>query len=617
MKKFTLILLSALFLVGMARAADSSCRVRALSVGTAGNEEILVAASRTDMDGKVEFVILSGTENGTFNLILTEEMDVRTAVIASLPSGTHVFYSTEGKTWCATYDKGKLSSPVFVGEGICSGGPLVKENSLILLPLFIPSEGVFLASSADGGKHFSPAGPPVRIPGKNADGNDNPSLILNREGNCKLVCRSCGTAFAWETTSPDDGKTWSTPCKSFENPDLDFSLSALSSGRTLLVKNAKIDNHVYAQPRGLYAYLSEDGGDSWWGGLCLEPSWDGTGPKAFESKDGRIYVTYSSNGRRESSLRLACTTEREIDGSTPWACKTVSRSRKIYSAPLAAKHYDDELAALKAPKTDWADTPLRVATYNIQYPVPQCPWDKRIGPLVKLIRQYDWDLFGAQEPYLPQIEDLMAQLGDTYAWIGSCISGDNSTRTRHFNPIFYRKDRLELLEWDTVYYSESPATPGYGAYSARLMTWAKFRDKLSGKVFYHFNSHLDHRGREAMEISAGILVDCVRKTAAGMPAFLTGDFNSTEDTMVYRIMVDNGFISDSMLAVPHPVNSEFFSMSHYKPMDTVPRNGKHIDHIFYTPDSSRVLSWKLITDSYDGYFGSDHLPIMIEWLIAN
>ena len=616
MKKFLGILALALFLPGTLIGSDNTFKVRALSIGVSGGDEILVATSRTGIDGKHEFAILSGMENGEFKTAYAEVRAVEAAVISSLPSGTCVFYSTEGKTWCSAFQDGNLSSPVFVGEGICFGQPLIKEDALIL-PMFIPSKGVFLMTSKDGGKHFNQAGSPVRIPGKIQDNKDNPSLILTKAGDYKLVCRSCGTAFAWETISADGGRTWSEPCKSFENPDLDFSLTALSDSRTLLVKNAKIDNHVYAQPRGLYAYLSDDSGLTWWGGLCLNSSWDGTDPKVALTARGRIYIAYTAQTDTESSIKLSCISEKEIDSSTPWASRRASASRTIYSAPLAKKHHQDELAGLTAQKTDWSDIPLRVATYNIQYPVPQCPWDKRIGPLVKLIRQYDWDLFGAQEPYLPQIEDLMAQLGDTYAWIGTCISEDNTSRTRHFNPIFYRKDRLELLEWDTVFYSESPATPGYGAFSARLMTWAKFRDKLSGKVFYHFNSHMDHRGVEAMEISAGILVDCVRKIAAGMPAFMTGDFNSTEDTEVYRIMVSNGFIKDSMLAVPNPVNSEYFSMSHYRPMDTVAKSGKHIDHVFFTPNSSKVLSWKLITDSYDGYFGSDHLPIMIEWLVAN
>jgi endonuclease/exonuclease/phosphatase family metal-dependent hydrolase len=122
---------------------------------------------------------------------------------------------------------------------------------------------------------------------------------------------------------------------------------------------------------------------------------------------------------------------------------------------------------------------------------------------------------------------------------------------------------------------------------------------------------------EAREVSAEILVSTVRRIAAGYPAFMTGDFNSDEDTLPYKIILKSGFIGDTMNAVQNPENAEYFSMSRYKPMDTVKKSGRHIDHVFYTPNSVKVLSWKLITDSYDGKFGSDHLPIMADVLIAN
>ena len=98
---------------------------------------------------------------------------------------------------------------------------------------------------------------------------------------------------------------------------------------------------------------------------------------------------------------------------------------------------------------------------------------------------------------------------------------------------------------------------------------------------------------------------------------MTGDFNSDEDTVPYKLILKSGFISDTMNAVQNPENAEYFSMSRYKSMDTVKKTGRHIDHVFYTPNSAKVLSWKLVIDDYDGKFGSDHLPIMTEVVIAN
>jgi endonuclease/exonuclease/phosphatase family metal-dependent hydrolase len=151
------------------------------------------------------------------------------------------------------------------------------------------------------------------------------------------------------------------------------------------------------------------------------------------------------------------------------------------------------------------------------------------------------------------------------------------------------------------------------------MDWGKFRDKRTGKVFFCFNSHYDHIGIEARDYSSDILVQAVRDIAQGMPSFLTGDFNSDENTSAYKKILASGFLADSMLALPEAErkNWEYFSMSHYKPISTVKKSYRHIDHVFYTPATSRVGSWQLILDSYDGVFGSDHLPILIEWTIAN
>ena len=147
----------------------------------------------------------------------------------------------------------------------------------------------------------------------------------------------------------------------------------------------------------------------------------------------------------------------------------------------------------------------------------------------------------------------MEGVSDKYAWVGEC-TGDKESRKTHYNPIFYRKDRLELLETGTVPYSETKGTIGFGAMYARACTWAKFMDRKTGKIFYFFNSHFDHQGVEAREVSAEILVSAVRRIAAGYPAFMTGDFNSDEDTVPYKIILKSGFIGDTMNAVQNPEN---------------------------------------------------------------
>ena len=276
----------------------------------------------------------------------------------------------------------------------------------------------------------------------------------------------------------------------------------------------------------------------------------------------------------------------------------------------------EEMKALVAPKTNWATKPMRLATFNIQYPIMNWKED-RVAATVAVIRDYDFDIIGAQEPFLPQIEDMMEQLSDTYAWVGQNVSGDNSDRKHHFNPIFYRKSRFEVLDYDTVWLTDKIGTPGYGARSVRLFTWVKFYDKLNDKIFFHFNGHYDHRGFEAKVVSSHVVLDMVRHVSKGMPAFVTADYNADENSEPYAVLKESVLVEDTMLAVPNPINVEYQSLTGYKSAEKLPKNGKHIDHVFYTPNSVKINKWELIIKSYDGKWGSDHLPIYVDCVIAN
>lgn len=540
--------------------------------------------------------------------------------------------------------------PAVLGAGICSGIPQVLNNGRWALPValwgreliaynldsylnvesdgkrkyapyrnayrsFDSERGAGVYLSNDRGATWQPYLGVVKTPEKIAARYNDPQLIVRNNGELLMLTRSCGMAWCYGSVSRDWGKTWSAPSKFIPHPDRRISITRLADGKWLMVRNGRIGQLLYADADGLYAYLSDDGGNTWYGGLRLDARKDVVDPSVAQAADGTIYVAYNYDLKNKCDIRFVTTSVQEIDNAVASAVADASQVRTVMTAGRAAALAAAELKRLNAPKKNWANKTLRIGTYNIQY--RNAIWDKRLPALEKLFAEYDFDIVGTQEPFLSQIEEMMAFLGDKYDWIGTCITGNNTDRNAHFNPIFYRKDRLELLDWGTEWFSEKPVTAGFGAYSVRHFIWGRFRDKETGKEFYHFNSHFDHIGREAQEQSARILVDKVRIIANGMPAFFTGDFNSDESSEPYRIIVSSGFIDDTLVAISDPVDAEYFSMSNYKPMSTVPKSGKHIDHVFFTPANSRALSWQLITSSYDGNFGSDHLPILVEWKIAN
>jgi len=101
------------------------------------------------------------------------------------------------------------------------------------------------------------------------------------------------------------------------------------------------------------------------------------------------------------------------------------------------------------------------AGHVVQHPIrpPQDTgrraWRNRRKQIASLIRFHAPDVVGTQEGKLHQLIDLEERLRN-YEWIGvGRRSGGDE-----FSALFYRTDRLTLLEHDTFWLSKTPNTPG-------------------------------------------------------------------------------------------------------------------------------------------------------------
>ena len=596
-----------------------------------------------------------------------EKLAVRNGVLWLSPKGElwlfyavfDGYYDGQGSMWamvCHNPDEAQLkwSEPSYIGVGIPTGKPVLNSVGEWVLPTALWGREVigYDATPYIGNKWNTPrfASPYVdkykeldsqRGAGVYVSKNEgaswsaylgkvkcadeyvsarynNPQLFRHDNGSVAMVVRASGTAWSYLSTS-SNGEVWKSPTRFVANPDQNFAVQRLADGKLLMVRNARFDRNLYWAPEGLYAYLSEDCGATWYGGLRLATDKQSINPVVAEGKDGQLYIAFQSESGGKGVPMLVSTSVAEIDEANANYENTPKNKRAVLCGGKAAARIAAEMKTLTAPKKSWGSETIRIATYNIQYKTKG--WEdwttKRLPALIALLGVYKFDVFGAQEPYLPQIEDMMKYIGSEYDWIGSNVSGDNNNRNRHFNPIFYRRDRVELLDYDTIWLSDQIAKPGYGAASPRLFTWAKFRDKKTGKIFFHFNGHYDHRGLEARTNSSHMVLDMVKKIAKGMPSFVTADYNSNETSEAYKVLQESYLLKDSKLAVSEPVNAQYQSHGGYRPIQKKPANGMHIDHLFFTPNSVRIQNWELIIDEYEGFYGSDHLPIYVDCKIAN
>jgi endonuclease/exonuclease/phosphatase family metal-dependent hydrolase len=200
------------------------------------------------------------------------------------------------------------------------------------------------------------------------------------------------------------------------------------------------------------------------------------------------------------------------------------------------------------------------------------------------------------------------------------VGRDDGKNGGEFSPIFYRRDRFELLEKSTFWLSPTPdkiGSKGWDAALPRIASWIKLKDRQSGVVFCVINTHFDHRGATARTESAGVILKQVREQFVGLPVILTGDFNTIPGTPPYDILIGKGAERDVVLFF------DTFEQSAQKPLgpnstwngfEAIVPN-RRIDFVF-TTKSVKVNRFQILEDQREGRFPSDHLPVITELELA-
>ena len=258
---------------------------------------------------------------------------------------------------------------------------------------------------------------------------------------------------------------------------------------------------------------------------------------------------------------------------------------------------------------------LKVMTYNIRYDNPGDginTWSNRKEFVCSLIAFHGADIVCIQEGLIQQVRYLRDALkGFEYCGQGR----DDGKEAGEYSAVFYRKEMVDLRADSTFWLSPTPSRPskGWDAALPRVVTWAFFKAKTSGRSFYVFNTHFDHMGEIARRESARLLVTQIQRIAGKGPVIVTGDFNSTEQDSAYRILLQPAsgvpLLRDSfnISRLPHHgVESTFFGFD-----ARTEDPGERIDFVFVS-DGVTVLRHGTLTDFRDGRFPSDHLPVLVE-----
>ena len=255
---------------------------------------------------------------------------------------------------------------------------------------------------------------------------------------------------------------------------------------------------------------------------------------------------------------------------------------------------------------------LKVMTFNIRYDNPDdslYAWPNRTKIICNFLKNENPDLLGMQEVLAHQYEFLDSVMTD-YSSVG--VGRTDGVKKGEMNPIFFRKDRFELIRTRTFWLSDSSEIAGsmaWGADLPRIVTWTELSEKTTHEHFYFFNTHFAHDSDSARIMSSTLFLDKVDSIASGFPFVITGDLN--------MLISDKGY---EILTGPYesvPLLSDTYAVSEKRPVGPAytfngfseKKKTGRVDYIFVR-NGMKVLEHRTFIKKEHGIYISDHWPVM-------
>jgi endonuclease/exonuclease/phosphatase family metal-dependent hydrolase len=277
--------------------------------------------------------------------------------------------------------------------------------------------------------------------------------------------------------------------------------------------------------------------------------------------------------------------------------------------------------AFSQSRVGWSDRPMpfgavstqavevRVMTFNIRYGTAndgENAWSNRRDQVGEVITRFGPTVVGVQEALAFQLEAL-DRLLPGYGRVG--VGRDDGREAGEFSAIFYDAALLEVVEDGTFWFSESPTEPGstaWGATIPRICSWARFRDRASGRTFFVFNNHWDHQAQQSRERSAALLLQRIgARVPVADPVIVTGDFNAGEDNPAFLMLLRDSVteLRDTYRTL-HASESDVGTFNGF--VGTA--DGPKIDAVLATSDWA-VISAGIDRSNSAGRYPSDHFPV--------
>lgn len=240
----------------------------------------------------------------------------------------------------------KLPLATTIARGIMMCKPIVMRDGAWLLPVanWQEERSSGVVRSDDGGRTFRYLGG-ASMPKEDREFDEH--IVFERKDG-RLSCWSRAKSGIRTAQSSDGGVTWS-PLESatVRHTHSRFFIARLASGALLLVKHGAIDRNVGR--KDLMAFVSDDDGATWTGGLMLDERKGVSYPDGVQVADGRILVVYDRNRRTDREILFCEFTEADARAGQDVSGKVRLRRKVSSTEPRTLHLAGDSTLAWRRP----------------------------------------------------------------------------------------------------------------------------------------------------------------------------------------------------------------------------------------------------------------------------
>jgi endonuclease/exonuclease/phosphatase family metal-dependent hydrolase len=236
--------------------------------------------------------------------------------------------------------------------------------------------------------------------------------------------------------------------------------------------------------------------------------------------------------------------------------------------------------------------------------------------VIELFNEMHPDIICTQEQYQHQLDAWLPQLGNHYSFYGS-PRGDGEV-----NGVIYRNDRFKLIQGSVI------VIPSLVRPKPNTVTMVQLKDLKTGKSLAVFNTHMTFSSNNERELEAEFIIQEMSQVSNHMPVILAGDLNTFpcrldqpfpffDGDYVHRILTKS-LLKDSqevaLLGHVGPLGT-FTNVDGDKiPFKGLGTPGAMLDHV-YVGQGIEVLIHAVEGGTIDGCFPSDHMPVVVDFII--